>query len=193
MIRQHPHSASRVVHPKVLYLTDGNDASVHLTRENGREVGQDCTCMKLDWSNDADFDAVLSSSGRYFDVIIGSELLYYRTDSEMLVEAVTRLATPDAIFVHAHVIRVCGQGEALVSYLNANGWVTIEIPIVVVAREELNFHAEWHSVRCLVSLKGSSLEGLLALLPSEVREFCIPFREEININTSEEFNDDEDD
>lgn len=188
MTYHYPNVATRVVHPKVLYLTDGNDASVHLTRENGYEVGQDCTCMRLDWSNGADFDAVLSSSMRKFDVIIGSELLYYRTDSKMLVEAVTRLATSGAIFVHAHVIRVCGQGEALVSYLNASGWVTVEIPIAVFVKEELDFHAEWHSVRCLVSLNGSTLEELLALLPSEIREFCIPFRE---INISDEVDDEE--
>jgi len=175
--------ASRVVRPNILYLTDGNPSSVELAAENGRSLSQDCVSLKLDWENSEDFHTLLSSSGRAFDVIVGSELLYYRTDPKVLVEALNRVATESAVFVHSHVIRVSGQGQELVSQLEASGWETYEIPIDLVAGEELAHHSEWHSARCLLSLKQpfkstmKSDNNILTSFPAEIQSLCIPFLE----------------
>jgi hypothetical protein len=136
----------------------------------------------LDWACEENFEAVLSSAGKPFDVIIGSELLYYKTDIDLLAKAVSKLSASDGVFIHAHIIRVSGHGEELIGRLAALGWETSEVPSRLVAGTELDDHPEWRGVRCFISVKGSSEFVHRTLFSSGIQEFLVPFREEIDVD-----------
>jgi SAM-dependent methyltransferase len=88
----------------------------------------------------------------HFDIVIGCELMYYRTDPRELLSTVLDLTNRNGLFIHSHVLRRLGQGQTMIDFLAAAGWDTLEIPVVdFISKEELGHHPEWYSVRCLIS------------------------------------------
>ena len=106
-----------------------------------------------------------SSTKLYFDVIIGCELFYYRTNVEELLYTVLKLTNSSGIFVHSHVFRRCGQDAEMIKYFSDHGWITLEIPVQqFIDSKELEEHPEWFNVHCLVS---GPIEIMNDLLKSE--------------------------
>ena len=117
--------------------------------------------------------SILSSSNptkSYFDVIIGCELFYYRTNVEELLYTVLKLTNSSGIFVHSHVFRRCGQDAEMIDFLSTHGWITLEIPVrQFIDSKELDEHPEWFNVHCLVSGPIERMNDLLRCktLPEE--------------------------
>jgi predicted nicotinamide N-methyase len=104
---------------------------------------------------------------RHFDVVIGCELFYYRTNIDELLCTVLRLTNNNGLFIHSHVFRRSGQDVELIEYLRCWNWITAEIPIQrFVDQDELDEHPEWFNVHCLVS---GPTDKILALLSAENR------------------------
>lgn len=109
-------------------------------------------------------DTVTSMSG-HFDVVIGCELFYYRTNIDELLCTVLRLTNNTGLFIHSHVFRRSGQDIELIEYLSQKNWITAEIPVQrFVDQNELDEHPEWFNVHCLVS---GPTDKILALLTEE--------------------------
>lgn len=89
---------------KALTLTDGNEDSVQLARENyqhllstwhkGSELPCDINFSSLTWGSSEQVSNLIRSfnNSEKYNIIIGSELMYYRTDMNDLVDTVLGLA-----------------------------------------------------------------------------------------------------
>lgn len=108
----------------------------------------------------------------FFDVVLGCELFYYRTNIEELIFTVMELTNSTGIFVHSHVFRRVGQDVELINTLHGYNWVTYEIPVeVFVDQVELDEHPEWHNVHCLVS---GSFDRMNSLIESDnIAYLCV--------------------
>ena len=114
-------------------------------KKNASTVGEDFKVENHDCSSS-------SSKQSYFDVIIGCELFYYRTNVEELLYTVLKLTNSSGIFVHSHVFRRCGQDVEMINYFSDHGWITLEVPVQkFIDSKELEEHPEWFNVHCLVS------------------------------------------
>lgn len=113
------------------------------------------SCELLLWgakaANDhhgADFIRQKYNGGKKFDLVVGSELMYYRTDCEALLQTVVALTQTETfvdigLFFHTHVFRREGQSRELIDCMEKVGWMTLEIPIaIVVSAVELAHHPE---------------------------------------------------
>ena len=131
-------------------------------KKNAFTVGEDFKPVNLDCSSS-------SSTQLYFDVIIGCELFYYRTNVEELLYTVLKLTNSTGIFVHSHVFRRCGQDAEMMKYFSDHGWITLEIPVQqFIDSKELEEHPEWLNVHCLVSGPMEIMNDLLkSKAPSE--------------------------
>lgn len=117
-------------------------------------------------SNHDEVDTPFSRETHHYDVVIGCELFYYRTNIEELLFTVIELTRSDGIFVHSHVFRRIGQDLELIKYLQGHNWVTYEIPVEhFIDQEELDEHPEWYHVHCLVS---GSIDRMNALLEGKI-------------------------
>lgn len=104
-----------------------------------------------------------SSCSRAFDVVIGCELMYYRTDIQSLVDTVLKLTVEGGMFVHGHLFRAPNQEQHLIQCLRVLGWDTMEVPVSeFIDAAELGHHIEWYRVRCLVSAPSAVVSRLLA-------------------------------
>jgi predicted nicotinamide N-methyase len=116
----------------------------------------------------------VTCKNRHFDVVIGCELFYYRTNIDELLCTVLRLTNNNGLFIHSHVFRRSGQDIELIEYLSRWNWITAEIPIqLFVDQDELDEHPEWFNVHCLIS---GPTDKILALLTAESR--CCSVEEE---------------
>lgn len=133
--------------PASMVLTDGNARSITLTNRNlsRHNLFISASARVFQWSTHRDF-------GETFDVVIASELMYYKTDIPLLVATVTRLLNEDGLFLHAHLFRRDGQEEEFISALEEIGWSTLEAPVTqFISLEELGYRVDWYRVRCLIS------------------------------------------
>ena len=160
---------------KSLSLTDGNASALALAQANYELLRSqklhDTTAVNfhlLDWSN-YQVDVILQeiNNSRPFDVVVGCELIYYRTDVTQFARTAHDLVAGQGLFVHAHVIRQAGQGRELVSFLSDLDWLTVEVPIQsFVDSQELDSHPEWINVRCLVSGPSQRISSLQLIHPT---------------------------
>lgn len=89
-----------------LTLTDGNAQAVALAKYNYR-IWQGMNLFHLPqanfgvlrWDVESDIDEVRNglNQGRLYDLVLGSELLYYRTDIRELVTTVLRIVDSDGM------------------------------------------------------------------------------------------------
>ena len=178
-----------------LTLTDGNTETVNLAHKNVQLLAStSCesriSCRKLLWgsidavdeflqhyevsretsvsahpSHHNEVEAISSGGSHHFDVVLGCELFYYRTNIEELLFTVIELTKSEGIFVHSHVFRRIGQDLELINYLHNHNWVTYETLVEhFIDQEELNEHPEWYNVHCLVS---GSIDRMNVLLENE--------------------------
>jgi 2-polyprenyl-3-methyl-5-hydroxy-6-metoxy-1,4-benzoquinol methylase len=147
---------SLICSPQSILLTDGSNDAVALAGKNILEFGvsEIAKSKQLFWS------ASECEESHQFDLVIGVELMYYKLDMPLLLSTVQNLLNPTSgIFIHAHIFRKDGQDNEFYSLLTALEWKTLEIDVsAVVSEEELNEHADWASVRCLISGPSSLIE-----------------------------------
>ena len=119
--------------------------------------------MKLYWGNEEDLEGALAFNNHQpFNIIVGSELIYYRTDMNLLVQTVNRLSGPSTIFIHAHVIRENGKGTELVNLLEKEGFDTYECNIKdIVDDNDLANNPGFYQVRTLLSVPRDQKDKLL--------------------------------
>ena len=158
--------------PRVV-ITDGNEKCLSLIAANYNSLytskalslqeSMDIKIMKLHWGNKHDANHSLAfNDHKPFDIIVGSELIYYRADPVKLVETVTNLAGPNTIFIHAHIVRVAGMGTELARLLERVGFNTYEYNIGdIVGDDELTKNPGFHEVRTLISVPRSQEENIL--------------------------------
>lgn len=172
--------------PRMLVCTDGELGALRIIDKNidilyrDEPLRQESTCSRqLLWGDDQMIADVLISPSSYcdpestsscsyscsmaFDVVIGCELMYYRTDIQSLVDTVLKLTGEGGMFVHGHLFRAPNQEQHLIQCLRVLGWDTVEAPVSeFIDATELNHHIEWYRVRCLVSAPSAVVSSLLA-------------------------------
>jgi predicted nicotinamide N-methyase len=105
---------------------------------------------------------------KHFDVVVGCELFYYRTNIQDLLTTVLHLTDNLGVFIHSHVFRRPGQDTELISFLGEYNWITLEIPIEsFIDEEELFNHPEWYNVHCLISGTRERMENILAVMNAD--------------------------
>jgi hypothetical protein len=147
----------------------------------------------LKWGNAIDTEEVLelcrstvdsTTRSGFFDVVLGSELMYFNTDVGEIVDTVLSLTNKTGLFVHAHVFRARGQELSIIKLFGEHSWATLEVPCTeYITKEELDQHVEWRRVRMLVSGPVAAIAVLAAAHPA-----WLVFQEEITY----EYSDDED-
>ena len=148
---------------KRLLMTDGESKTVEGAQVNAELICSHCKCQDrlnkiqfatLSWGDESlaarvrdDFNAA-----QPFDVVLGCELMYFRTDVQALVKTVLNLTDSCGIFIHAHLFRRSGLEQELIAAFQHEGWCTLEAPHgSFISQEELRHHPEWYRVRALVS------------------------------------------
>ena len=159
-----------------IVLTDAEESTLKLCKENIALVSQQYKC-ELESRNSSILCETLrrseeehilheflrdTNNGAPFDVIIGCELMYYRTNVASLVSTVCRLVDRrKGIFIHAHLFRRHGQAQEMIDQFLANDWLTYEAPHAsFIDKKELSDHPEWYRVRQLISGQKDTLESL---------------------------------
>ncbi len=170
---------------KNLILTDGElktEAMVNVNKQNipsSPEQSSRISYSVLKWGCAESVSALISevNGGVPFDVAIGCELMYYRTNIPELMDTVLMLTNSTGLFVHAHLFRKDGQEQELIDHLEARGWATYELPHSrFVDPEDLQHHPEWYKVRALISGPLSRMEELLRR--GGLFSHLVPFREQ---------------
>lgn len=111
------------------------------------------------------------ATSKHFDVVVGCELFYYRTNIQDLLTTVLHLTDNSGVFIHSHVFRRPGQDTELINFLDRFNWITLEIPIEsFVDEEELFNHPEWYNVHCLISGTKERMENVLAVMNTDNNE-----------------------
>jgi SAM-dependent methyltransferase len=157
--------ASRLAALASIALTDGNAKALDIATLNAQSISPDCKfdIFQLLWG------PVLESFPRSLnslDVIIGSELMYYKTDVSQLSETVAAILKPDGVFLHIHHFRVEGLDVNLVTTLESIGLRTLECrPGTFLSRGDEDEHPEWLQIKCLVSAHPEVADKLLAEYP----------------------------
>ena len=124
----------RNLEPNSITLTDGNQSSINLCKMNVKLLKplSNCQVLYLSWDED-DINKNFGSkynNNKQFDVIIGSDLMYYNTDVIQLLKTMLSLTNQnDGIFISAHVFRRAGQKQEMIDFLKLNDWTTIRVPI----------------------------------------------------------------
>ena len=128
-------------------------------------------CTEYLWSRSAHVASSLCThfnNNQPYDIVVGCELMYYRTDIELLLANVIHLTSnntntststndlrnnPKGLFIHSHVFRGDFHQETqLKTVFRRYNWLTLSIPIYTfVSSEELSQHPEWYAVIVLVS------------------------------------------
>lgn len=165
-----------------LVLTDGNETSecvvkenINLLRQHFNHSQTPITHRTLLWGSEQNIRSVIDECNDKcpFEIIVGCELLYYRTNIEDLVYAVSELTGNQGIFIHAHLIRKFGCGTELQRAFQKIGWDTWEVDSSsFISSQDFAIHPEWYRVRCLLSLPSSRSSQILSLYEnSNIRLF----------------------
>eukprot|EP01133_Synstelium_polycarpum_P009006 gene9006-10564_t len=115
-------------------LSDHNEIVVDLLRTNVAEsvaAGYDCSCIKLDWEIEADMDNAIAVNNGPFDMIIGSDVVYWQTSIIPLFNTVSRLLShkPDATFILCYQSRSSQTDKYLIDTSVAAGFSHESVPL----------------------------------------------------------------
>ena len=132
-------------------------------------------CTEYLWSRSAQVATSLCTyfnNNQPFDIVLGCELMYYRTDIELLLANVINLTSANTtgpsgqkgLFIHSHVFRGDFQQETLLKTIFLQyKWLTLFIPIhTFISPEELYQHPEWYAVIVLISGPGQYIQQLVS-------------------------------
>lgn len=150
-------------HPTLLVLTDGEARGRNILKKNIQHFSTFSTTPtfshQLKWSDSEETQQVLDlckqSKGEnisHYDVVLGSELMYFNTSVELMVQAVMALTRKKGLFIHGHLFRGHQQEHELITLLAVHNWTTIEIPHKdFISVEEMKQNGKWYGVRSLIS------------------------------------------
>lgn len=160
----------RNLEPASITLTDGNQSAINLCKMNVELIKplSNCQVLNLSWDESVENFGMKYNNNKKFDVIIGSDLMYYSTDVGQLLKIMLSLTNlNDGIFISAHVFRRSGQKQEMIDYLKMNDWTTIQVPIEYVASHiDLLQHPDWYSTCCLISSSTNNIAKILIENPS---------------------------
>lgn len=198
-----------------LVLTDGNTNTLEITRQNIKRLCSEVAyapsihVVPLFWPatvhDSTSIDPQIAqlfhafANNAPFDIVLGSELMYYTTDIAQLFSTFRQLIghQTQGIFLHGHVFRRDGQIDEWISITAAYDYVTMEVlPTSLLTATELRHHPEWYKVRVLVTAHVTVLPGLLqsitevdSLSGSPQSSTCKPLRlvplQEIQVDEEE--------
>lgn len=186
-----------------LTLTDGNESSIEIVRKNTLHIYPDnapnsrpghiesqvlwwgdfkrIVTLKEDLPSDVETARQSVADLRAYDIVIGFELIYYRTDLNTLVDTVVQLTNNccssrmqnqtkasagdddsiidgeneqgQGLFIHAHIFRDPHLGNQLVKLLwERYQWRTVEVPYTcILSEQQAEQHPDWLQTRCLIS------------------------------------------
>lgn len=181
-----------------MVITDGNPSTLEkITKRNVARLCSDYSRGKvhvcqLYWppalpSVDAPSPSIAEIFNKYnnnssFDVVLGSELMYYTTDIPQLFSTVRQLTSDNGVFLHGHVFRRTGQIDEWIEETAQYGYTTVEVlPPSLLTEEELKYHPEWWKVRVLVTARVERMSTLLSDLQNQTslgQLKFVPFQEE---------------
>ena len=124
---------------------------------------------KLQWGNKENIIQLIDSvnDGKNFDIVIGTDLMYYNVNVTELLDTVLALILPDGIMIHAHHFRVDGTKRKVIDYFTAIGWNTLEISIEeFIESNELINHPEWYKVNVCISACNDKIQLLQTQHPN---------------------------
>jgi hypothetical protein len=212
-------------HPSLLVLTDREVRGRGIVHKNIQHFSGLTTThtfyQQLRWGDQEDAQKVLelctkSESEKEklmsscYDVVLGSELMYFNTDVDIMVQSVMALTHKKGLFIHGHLFRgnnnkqniknqiinsnvneyiILGhqQEHQLITLLAAHNWTTVEIPHKeFISAEELKQHGEWYRTRPLISGPEAVVAKLVGEHPSW-REFKEVFMDESDKSEQDEF------
>lgn len=194
---------SRTCNLHRLLLTDGNTDTLTIAHKNmmrlsGCQVGVNVNIAPLYWPETIPNSVtihpeILSLFEKYnnaqpFDIVLGTELMYYTTDIAQLFSTFRQLTghKHTGIFFHGHVFRRSDQILEWLKETAKYNYVTMEIPPnAILTRQELSEHPEWYRVRVLftahqsmVSTITDRLQNLNNKHPTVPPLIFVPFQEE---------------
>jgi hypothetical protein len=145
-----------------LLLTDGNERAVLMAKANVQELYRldhqlpcNVSTIQLIWGTLED-NCSPEDAARLrgqFDVIIGCELMYYKTILGDLLNTVSSLLRSGGIFIHVHHFRQVGLQQDLIRGLETLGMATLvcKRPRAFLSSEECSVHPEWLQIVCMIS------------------------------------------
>ena len=171
-------------------ISDGNESAVALAKMNVELIKPTSKCQvaQLSWGANNDNFLQLYNDNNKFDVIIGSDLMYFSIDVLDLLRTVLANIDPiNGVFIHSHVFRRDKQKKELIDILKQSNWNSIQIPIETFATQlELNNHPDWYSTSCIISASNETIDKLLFKNP----DYILFKEDEIqtdNFNFSDDF------
>jgi hypothetical protein len=135
-----------------LTLTDGDFRACalaernldHLVRSNKPLLP--VLCKQLYWGGTFSEQNVVEH-----DIVIGCELMYYKTNVKDLLSTVLSLVS-HGLFIHAHIFRKEEQDKEMCNFFAQAGWGTLMVPVPsFVPYNEISLRPDWLNVCCLVS------------------------------------------
>lgn len=164
----------KCVNMKKLVLSDAEESALSLCRRNVEQIFNQpskdgdknfnrlltnqipITCEVLRWTSEGEYVRTFinrANSGAFFDVVIGCELMYYRTNViELLSTVLNLLGGSTGIFMHAHLFRKYEQPQQMIDFLSSHDWITFQVPPKsFISAKELADHPEWYRVHSLIS------------------------------------------
>ena len=119
-------------------LTDGDERSVALLEENvarnaAKLASGTCLVASLKWDDEADIGAALARLGRqggHVDIVLGSDLVYFRHLAKPLWRTAKALLGPGGRFIYAHTRRCEMMEDKFLRASSAHGFVLADVRIV---------------------------------------------------------------
>lgn len=147
---------------KRILLTDGNPeaiemsllntSSIHPTIEISRRIASTSLIWGLNKIEMNHFKHTWNE-GFDFDLVLASELMYYKTDLNLLISTVINLVNPlKGLFIHAHLFRVPNQERKMIEIMKTFEWTSFIIPIKhFLTPQEIKDDPMSLNVKCLIS------------------------------------------
>ena len=113
-----------------IVLTDGSPDACTLAKLNIKTNitdAENIDCCQLLWGlPETDMEVFLGNENatRSFDIVLGSDLMYYRTAVSELISTVMSLTRHTGLFIHAHIFRSQGQDTEMIDLLASMVWKT---------------------------------------------------------------------
>eukprot|EP00455_Lapot_gusevi_P041598 TRINITY_DN4841_c0_g2_i1.p1 TRINITY_DN4841_c0_g2~~TRINITY_DN4841_c0_g2_i1.p1 ORF type:complete len:276 (-),score=41.00 TRINITY_DN4841_c0_g2_i1:172-999(-) len=159
-------------------LTDGQQTTLDLAAENTRNIAPCRVSTALfDWSSLQALDQSLESLRQQiepiFDVVIGTELMYFRVDVECMLRAAHSLMHDRSLFLMTHCNRLTDGNQKLHDAArDLNMWVAFVPLLAFLSKEEIAKYG-WSNVECCVLGKGDPAL-MCELLPNLDHSFEVP-------------------
>lgn len=131
---------------------------------------------RLTWGDDAAVTALLSEQGGAFDVVVGTDLMYFSIDVHALVRTAAGLLRGHGVVLLAHVFRTSALPAQLLEACDEAGLQVYEVPLADAVGglgEGLaeGVHSNMRVLVCLPKGLDAGGKALLSRLPQSTRPF----------------------